>query len=54
MLQELHRPLVENVLRKSAVLNVSLVTYTGTVLTYFIVYDITYSIIKCSRLNCSF
>ena len=49
MLQELHRPLVENVLKKSTVLNDSLVTYTGIVLAYFRVYDITYSLIKCSR-----
>ena len=49
MLQELHKPLGENVLRKSTVLNCSLVTYTRTVLTYFIVYDITHSLIKCSR-----
>ena len=41
MLQELHMPLVENVLRKSTVLNDSLVTYTEIVLTYFTVYYIT-------------
>ena len=49
MLQELHSPPVENVLKKSTVLNDSLVTYTGIVLAYFRVYDITYSLIKCSR-----